>query len=105
MELPSVHSFFPKLHQCKEDKSLLTAQNLHFHAHFYGLDSSDAISNHFIPLFLQCGSISEAHRAFSRLAHRNEYSWTSIIHGYIHHGRFDEAFSIFHDNVLTSLIL
>eukprot|EP00250_Pteridium_aquilinum_P004804 c15006_g1_i1 orf=2-625(+) len=42
-------------------------------------------------MFVECGSMFDAHRVFHRLVLRKEYSWTSLIQGYVEGGECELA--------------
>ena len=52
------------------------------------------LENFLVSLFVDCGSILDAQQVFDRLIYRNEYSWTSLIHGYMYCGEWEYGLSL-----------
>ena len=48
-----------------------------------------------LDLYAKMGSSQEAQRAFEDIQHPNIVSYTTLIHGYLKKGRFEEAFELF----------
>ena len=53
------------------------------------------LSNHFINLYSKCGELDYTIKLFDKMSQRNMVSWTSIITGFAHNSRFQEALSSF----------
>eukprot|EP00250_Pteridium_aquilinum_P017420 c23625_g10_i1 orf=511-1347(+) len=94
-ELPTIENFFGIVHKCRKQRSLEYAHRVHVHIHGKGLDAHKALGNHLVPLFVECGSLSQADQIFHRITYRNEFSWTSLIQGYVGCGKFQHALDLF----------
>ncbi|XP_024541982.1 putative pentatricopeptide repeat-containing protein At3g15130 [Selaginella moellendorffii] len=84
------------LRQIGERKAL--AQGKRVHAHILRTrkwKSSAVVSNLLVQMYCQCGSVDLAREVFAGTIHRNEQSWSSMIAGYVHHGRHREALDLF----------
>ncbi|KAG4393409.1 hypothetical protein AAZX31_03G065100 [Glycine max] len=53
------------------------------------------LSNHFLNLYSKCGELDYTIKLFDKMSQRNMVSWTSIITGFAHNSRFQEALSSF----------
>ena len=49
------------------------------------------MGNFLVPLFVQCGSISNAEQLFLQLNNRSDHSWNHLIQGYVDCGRLEQA--------------
>lgn len=52
-------------------------------------------TNHLINMYAKCGDLTLARQLFDQMAHRNIFSWTSLVSGYSQHGKREECFNIF----------
>ncbi|KAI3889639.1 hypothetical protein MKX03_007661 [Papaver bracteatum] len=64
------------------------------------LDADVIFGSALVDMYSKCGFLEKAHRAFERLAERNEVSWNSLISGYAQDGSLD-AFEIYHEMKLA----
>eukprot|EP00250_Pteridium_aquilinum_P019884 c24620_g11_i1 orf=563-1528(+) len=94
-ELPFIDDLIAAIQKCRKEKILVHAKNLHSQIHKLGLDTHESIGNYLVPMFVECGSLSYAQKAFDRLHHRNEHSWTSIISGYVEYGQVQHALDMY----------
>lgn len=85
------------LQGCRKKKKLVYAKHVHACVCNNGLETRGQLENYLVPLFVECGSMLDAQRAFHRLANRNEYSWTSLIQGYMEYGDPEHALELFQD--------
>ena len=53
-----------------------------------GLDAYGLLGNYIVPMFVECDNLPKARQVLWRLIDRDEYSWTSLIKGYIDSGDF-----------------
>jgi pentatricopeptide repeat protein len=68
---------------------------MHVHISSYGLDSHLALRNYILSLYVECGHVSDAEQIFRSSVDHNEYSWTSLIQGYVEDSKIKEAFEMF----------
>lgn len=92
--LPSIEEVTWLLHKCRKKKSLIYAKHAHTQICCHGLDSVGAVENYIMPMFVDCGCMSNACRIFHRSTHTNEYSWTALILGFILCGHMLLAFDV-----------
>ncbi|KAI5072875.1 hypothetical protein GOP47_0012981 [Adiantum capillus-veneris] len=94
-DLPSLEKYTSILHRCRKDRNLAFANHLHTHLCGNGLEAHKTIGNHLVPMFVECGSAINAQQVFNRLTYLNEFSWTSLIEGYIDSGNVQHALSLY----------
>eukprot|EP00250_Pteridium_aquilinum_P013889 c21637_g1_i2 orf=1129-4512(+) len=95
LPFPSIESTFSVLQKCRETKSLTYATCLYMCICQNGLQNLRALENFIVSMFVACESISDAQQVFNRLINRNEYSWTSLIQGYVDCGEWKYGLSLF----------
>ncbi|MCO5552401.1 hypothetical protein L7F22_005912 [Adiantum nelumboides] len=59
------------------------------------LDYEITIGNALLDMYIACGSILDAHRVFTRLSHKDDISWNTIISGYAQQGYYLLALELF----------
>ena len=87
--LPSLQNYADIIYQCKKDKNLAQARSIHTQLCQYGIQTE--MGNFLVPLFVQCGSISNAEQLFLQLNNRSDHSWNHLIQGYVDCGRLEQA--------------
>eukprot|EP00250_Pteridium_aquilinum_P017664 c23727_g1_i1 orf=910-3204(+) len=102
-KLPSHESLIIVLENCRKEKNLALARCAHACIRDLGLEVHRTLGNYLVPMFVECGSVSDAEKVFERLAYRNEYSWTSLIHGYNACGVFENALGVYPKMLLDSV--
>ncbi|KAB1214104.1 hypothetical protein CJ030_MR5G017367 [Morella rubra] len=60
-----------------------------------GLDTEKCIESALIDMYAKCGSITEAHKVFERIANPDTITWTAVISGYAQHGLVEDALQLF----------
>ena len=93
---PSVENLTCVLRKCRKVKDQAYALRLHAYLRKTGLEAHKSIGNYLVPMLVEVGSLSDAQQVFDRLVNRNEYSWTSLITGYIECGELHYAFELHH---------
>eukprot|EP00250_Pteridium_aquilinum_P001812 c12024_g1_i1 orf=2-457(-) len=88
----SVNGFIHILHMCRKKRILDYAKRVHRHIQNHGLEANKVLGGYLVPTFVECGSLHDADQVFRRLTHRNEYSWTALIHGYVDCAESEHAF-------------
>lgn len=59
-----------------------------FHGHAF-------VETKLLQMYAKCGSLDDAVKMFDEMPERNLYSWTAILGGFVDHGFFEDAFSMF----------
>eukprot|EP00250_Pteridium_aquilinum_P018507 c24117_g17_i1 orf=213-1157(+) len=95
VDLPSVNDFIHILQKCRANKNLISAQRIYSHARRNGLEVHKEVGNYLVPMFVECGSLTDAQQMFDRMAHRNVHSWTSLISGYVQSGQSPHALNLY----------
>lgn len=95
IDIPSVDNFTSILHRCRKEKNLAYANHVHTHICEKGLEVHKSLGNHLVPMFVDCGSAVNAQQVFNRLNYCNEFSWTSLIEGYIESGDSQHALILY----------
>ncbi|KAI5058720.1 hypothetical protein GOP47_0026890 [Adiantum capillus-veneris] len=94
-ELPFLDELVGAILKCRKEKILDHAKILHSQIRELGLDTNSCIENFLVPMFVDCGSLSDAQQAFDRLSSQNEHSWTSLISGYVESGHVQHALNLY----------
>ncbi|KAH7405102.1 hypothetical protein KP509_15G056400 [Ceratopteris richardii] len=94
-ELSSVDDLIRFFKEWRRKNDPLFAIKAHFHACYLGLDTHRELGNHLVPMFVDCGCLSEGQKVFNKLTFQNEHSWTSLIQGCIRQGDCQYAFNLF----------
>jgi len=75
--------------------SLQHGQQFHNQVIKMGVDCDPFVINSFVDMYAKCGSIEEAHKAFTSTFSRDVVCWNSMISTYAQHGEADEALQMF----------
>jgi len=75
--------------------SLQHGQQFHNQVIKTGVDCDPFVINSFVDMYAKCGSIEEAHKAFTSTFSRDVVCWNSMISTYAQHGEADEALQMF----------
>lgn len=94
-EPPMLEILICILQKCRKKRTLGIAKDVHAHVCNIGLEVHKALGNYLISMFVECGSLSYAQQVFSRLVHRNEHSWTSLLQGCIECDNLQYAFHLY----------
>lgn len=100
--VPSMEDFVSILHESRELKNLDYARALHMHACAFGLDCDILLGNYLVPMFVGCGSVSDAHRVFCKLACPNEFSWSALAQGFVECGELQQAIGLCKNQQMVS---
>ena len=94
-DLPSMDSIMDSLHSCyaSKDASLLNITLMTMQT--YGLETHPKLGNYLASILVGCGNMVDAEILFHRCMYRNEFSWNSIIQGYIDNGHLEDAFVLY----------
>lgn len=93
--LPSVEEYMGILQTCRKSKKLSYANRVHAEICSNGLEVHVGLGNHLVPLYVDCGSISQAQQIFYRIDNKNEHAWTSLIVGFVECEALQDAFDLF----------
>ena len=94
-QLLSLSSLLWTLEMCSKSKNLENAMYIYLHLCNCGLENHRWLVNHIVPMFVECGSVFSAEHAIFRSMDCNEYSWTSLIQGFIECGQLQHALSLY----------
>ncbi|XP_059068288.1 pentatricopeptide repeat-containing protein At2g33760-like [Cryptomeria japonica] len=103
---PEDHSTYLQLLQtCILKKALSQGRNVHsFIAHRqFAIATPTTFHNKLIHMYVKCGSLVDARKAFDYMKKRDNVSWNTIIAGYGKHGYPHEAVTLFHYMQQTGL--
>ncbi|EFJ08628.1 hypothetical protein SELMODRAFT_131534 [Selaginella moellendorffii] len=98
----SAATYASLLKQCIARKALGHGRQIH--AHILAAKEKDPraaptapfLGNLLLQLYARCGDLDRARSIFDGLAHRNLFSWTTMMGGYVQRGRFDRALDLYH---------
>lgn len=94
-DLPSIDMLVSQSQKIRKSKNFACSMHLHTWIVQCGVEAHEALGNHLVPLFVDCGSMPIAQQIFHRLVIRNEYTWASLIQGYLESGKTQYAFDLF----------
>ena len=92
---PDVPQLVCNLQQIRQKKDIVHAQKMHVLMCSYGLETHYEVGNYLVPALTECGDMVSGHQVFLRLDHRKEYSWTSMLQGYVDYGKPQDAIDMF----------
>eukprot|EP00250_Pteridium_aquilinum_P018908 c24231_g1_i1 orf=1-576(-) len=102
--MPSMESFSIMLQDCRKKKNLQHAKTTYAHVCDNGLEGHHALENFLVPMFVECGGMLNAQQVFKKLLHPNEFSWSSLMQGYIGCRDFQgalNAYQILQEDMIT----
>lgn len=83
------------LQKCRKERDIECAQRIYTHMCSNGLESYTRLGNFLVPMLVECGSVVYAEQVFHKLIDQNEFSWTSLMQGYLECGECQHAFDLF----------
>eukprot|EP00250_Pteridium_aquilinum_P026734 c33509_g1_i1 orf=2-820(-) len=83
------------LHTCKTRKDRAYALRLHAYMREIGLDTHRLLGNRLVSMLAEVGSMHNAHQVFDKLVDRSEWSFNSLITGYIRCGKPQSALALY----------
>eukprot|EP00250_Pteridium_aquilinum_P034932 c8345_g1_i1 orf=1-354(-) len=92
---PSLDNLLCTFIKCTEGSALVDASHLHAFTRICGLDTHASLGNCLLSVLTKAGSMHNAQRVFDRLPSRSKPSWNCIILGYLKHGEFSQAFTLY----------
>eukprot|EP00250_Pteridium_aquilinum_P018089 c23934_g1_i1 orf=1030-3666(+) len=93
---PSLDNLLSAVQKCRQNKNLAHAKCILKYIRDHGLETHPILASRLVPMFVDCGSVTIAQQVFDKLAERSEFSWTSLIQGYIYQGDLHHAFDMYH---------
>eukprot|EP00250_Pteridium_aquilinum_P018857 c24218_g22_i1 orf=333-1709(+) len=92
---PSIERITLISQKCRKEKNLSFAMQFLVYIHNFGLEDHKVVGNYVVPMLVECGSIPYALSIFHKLVYQNEFTWTSLIQGYIDCGESQHALELF----------
>ena len=94
--VPNAVTFLCTVRACSSIKAIDEGCEIHGEVECKGLIETDPlIGNVIVDMYAKCSFLCAAHEVFRRLPIRDVVSWTTLITGYVDHGRGDEALEFF----------
>lgn len=87
--------FLCVLKACTGSLSIVQGRMVHELVIERGFDTDIIIGNALLDMYAKCGSVSEAHAVFDRLASHDVISWSVMISAYCQHGSGSQAIALF----------
>ncbi|KAI5083801.1 hypothetical protein GOP47_0003544 [Adiantum capillus-veneris] len=84
------------LHTCKRYQDRPFALHLQTCLQRLGLETHAYLGNYLVPMLVNVGCIENAQQVFDKLVHTNEWSWDSLISGYVNIGQLQHALHLYH---------
>ncbi|KAI5074930.1 hypothetical protein GOP47_0010891 [Adiantum capillus-veneris] len=94
-QLLPVDMYISIIQVCRMRKDRKLVSKVHGKICSMGIESMPNFVNYLVPMFADCGFIFSAQQVSNKLHSMNEYSWTSLINGYVQSGQVLEAFIAF----------
>ncbi|MCO5583059.1 hypothetical protein L7F22_036966 [Adiantum nelumboides] len=92
---PSSHTFVALLKACTMLQDLVKGREIHIQSAERGFKHDVFVGSSLIDMYLNCGSLLEAHDVFNSLPGEDVVVWNTLISGYIEHGSFEEGLFCF----------
>ncbi|XP_057868158.2 putative pentatricopeptide repeat-containing protein At3g47840 [Cryptomeria japonica] len=70
-------------------------EQVHAHVIRVGYESNTFVGNAIVDMHIKCGRMKDARQMFDRMSERNDFTWTTIITGYVQRGNGREALKMF----------
>ncbi|CAL5369850.1 unnamed protein product [Camellia sinensis] len=93
--IPNLSTILSILSVFSDLKDVRQGRGVHGYIFRHGLDLHSEIANQVIYMYAKCGYIDSCGQVFDRTKYKDLVSWTSIMMGYVHHGRADKAIALF----------
>lgn len=90
-----IDTYISTMQVCRMRKDRKQASAVHDKVCSMGIESLPNFVNYMVPMFVDCGSSSSMQQVSNKLHPMNEYSWTSLINGYVQSGQALQAFVAF----------
>eukprot|EP01018_Ginkgo_biloba_P013194 Gb_32453 [translate_table: standard] len=104
MDQPVDASMYACLLQlCGKKKALSEGKLIHIHANENGFVPDRFVSNILVDMYVKCGSLMDARSVFNDMTKRDAFSWTVMIAAYSKQGFAEEALTLFHQMLRTSI--
>eukprot|EP00250_Pteridium_aquilinum_P008290 c17828_g1_i1 orf=97-1029(+) len=91
----SILDFTHLLQKCGKERDRPLAFRLHGYMRENGLEMHKSLGNYLIPMLVDVGNMCVAQEVFDRFAYCNEWSWNSLINGYIKCGKPQQALDLY----------
>eukprot|EP00250_Pteridium_aquilinum_P000107 c10125_g1_i1 orf=2-898(-) len=91
------------LQKCRKQRDIVCARKFYTHMCSNGLGAHTRLGNFLVPMLVECGSVHDAQQVFHKLIDQNEFSWTSLMQGYMECGDYQHALYLFqkmHENFI-----
>lgn len=95
--LPDKHAYTTVLNVCATLGDLERGQQVRDHMIESGVSLDLFVENTLINMYCKCGEMEDAHQLLQSMKGRDVVSYTALIGGYVQHGQFQEALSVFDD--------
>ncbi|XP_059670398.1 pentatricopeptide repeat-containing protein At3g03580-like [Cornus florida] len=92
---PNASTILSILSALSDMKDASHGRCVHGYVFRHGFELNIEISNQLIHMYAKCGCIDFSRQVFNRTNYRDLVSWTSMMMGYVSHGRADEAIAFF----------
>eukprot|EP00250_Pteridium_aquilinum_P018916 c24231_g6_i1 orf=3-725(-) len=96
-EPPSLDDCIHISQSCKKTRNVAFARRLQTRVSACGLDTHGGLGNYLVPMLVECGVVSDAQQVFYKLSYCNDYSWSSLVQGYVECRKFSQAFDLYAD--------
>ncbi|KAL2317586.1 hypothetical protein Fmac_031462 [Flemingia macrophylla] len=100
---PDLFTFSSVLSVCSRMVALDQGEQLHAHTLKSGFLSDMIAGSSLINMYIKCGSMEKASKAFLELSTRTMILWTSMITGFSQHGMSQQALHLFEDMTLAGV--
>ena len=71
------------------------AQRLHALLRKYGLETHRSLANYLVPMLVEIGRLHDARELFDQISYRNNYSYNSLLSGYVKYNKSPCAFTLY----------
>eukprot|EP01018_Ginkgo_biloba_P030326 Gb_08619 [translate_table: standard] len=87
--------YAPLLQACANFNALEEGKQLHAHMLATGIEQNVYIETKLVNMYAMCGSFVDARLVFDKIKIRNIFAWNGMIRGYVIHGHYKEALTLY----------
>ncbi|KAH7415842.1 hypothetical protein KP509_14G063100 [Ceratopteris richardii] len=93
---PNTVTYISLLQACGSIGSIEKGEEIHYEVRLKGiLNDNLTLGNSIVDMYAKCGAFTKARKMLESLPVRDVVSWTSLIGGYIQHGKCEQALDCF----------
>ncbi|KAH9317133.1 hypothetical protein KI387_018902, partial [Taxus chinensis] len=97
--MPDEYTFGSILRACAGNSAILQGEQTHAYIIKAKLGLNVDLASSLVDMYAKCRRIKDARQLFDRISERDAVLWTSLISGYAHNGKGEQALELFRDMI------